>query len=275
MPNKPQDLPELAGDYSISKEQAAEFQRDGHILLRNLATPLEIADYRKVILEAREKYGQEATPLEQRDTYGKAFLKGMNLWPKDEGVAKFVLSRRFAKVAADLLGVNGVRVYHDQALLKEPGGGLTPWHQDQHYWPLDTDNTITLWMPLVDIPEEIGSMTFGSGSHRLGYLGDLAISETSDTVLANIIREKGITTHHDGAMSAGDATYHSGWTLHSAPGNPTPNMREVMTIIYFADGTRAGHADNANRANDLAGWLPGIKPGELAASPLNPVVYSR
>jgi hypothetical protein len=52
-------------------------------------------------------------------------------------------------------------------------------------------------------------------------------------------------------------------------------MREVMTIIYFADGIRAMEPDNPNRSDDLAGWLPGIKPGELAASPLNPVVWSR
>ena len=40
------------------------------------------------------------------------------------------------------------------------------------------------------------------------------------------------------AMAAGDASFHSGWTLHHAPGNATDRMRAVMTIIYFADGTR-------------------------------------
>ena len=59
---------------------------------------------------------------------------------------------RFAEVAARLLGVEGVRLYHDQGLFKEPGGGPTPWHQDGYYWPLDTERTITLWMPLVDVP---------------------------------------------------------------------------------------------------------------------------
>ncbi len=48
-----------------------------------------------------------------------------------------------------------------------------------------------------------------------------------------------------------------------------------MTIIYYADGTRVGHADNKNRQNDLAGWLPGLKPGDIAASELNPLLYSR
>ena len=34
---------------------------------------------------------------------------------------RFTLARRFAKIAADLMGVEGVRIYHDQALFKEPG----------------------------------------------------------------------------------------------------------------------------------------------------------
>ena len=69
------------------------------------------------------------------------------------------------------MGVDGVRLYHDQALYKEPGGGFTPWHQDQTYWPLDTTHTITMWMPLLDIPPNVGSMRFASGSHAFGNLG--------------------------------------------------------------------------------------------------------
>ncbi|MEJ7661127.1 MAG: phytanoyl-CoA dioxygenase family protein [Hymenobacter sp.] len=92
----------------------------------------------------------------------------MNLWRADEGVRRFVLARRFARLAADLLGVENVRIYHDQALFKEPGGGPTPWHQDQYYWPVDTTNTITMWMPLVDIDVAMGMLTFASGSHRQG-----------------------------------------------------------------------------------------------------------
>jgi ectoine hydroxylase-related dioxygenase (phytanoyl-CoA dioxygenase family) len=190
-------------------------------------------------------------------------------------VRRYTLARRFAKVAAELMGVDGVRIYHDQALFKEPGGGPTPWHQDQHYWPLDTDNTVTLWMPLVDLPAHIGSMTFGNATHKLGYLGDMPISDDSEKMIADFIRERGISTHHYGAMNAGDATYHAGWTLHGAPGNPTKKMREVMTVIYFADGTRITEPNNENRWQDLRSWMPGCQPGELAASELNPLVYRK
>jgi Phytanoyl-CoA dioxygenase (PhyH) len=188
------NVPELAADYGVSPEHVSQFQRDGHILLRRVATPEEVAAYRTIILNARETHGAERTPLEQRDTYGKAFLKGMNLWTKDEGVRRFVLARRFGKIAAELLGVQGVRVYHDQALIKEPRGGITPWHQDQHYWPLDTSNTVTMWMPLTDVTPEMGTLRFATASHSEGYLGDLPIGNESEARLEALIRVRAFTT---------------------------------------------------------------------------------
>lgn len=271
----PVTLPALYSPYPVTAAQAAQFRRQGHILLRGVAAPDEIAAYRDVILTARELHGADRTPLAQRDTYGKAFLKGMNLWPKDDGVSRFVLARRFGQVAADLLGVDGVRIYHDQALLKEPGGGLTPWHQDQHYWPLDTDHTVTMWMPLVDLSPDMGVMRFASGSHREGYLGDLPISDDSEQVLLRFIEERGYQIAPGVAMAAGDATFHYGWTLHGAPGNTTSRTREVMTIIWFADGARVTEPDNFNRRRDLERWMPGLQPGDLAASELNPLVFRR
>ena len=268
-------LPELDTDYPLTPAQVAQFQRDGHVLLRGVGSEEEVAAYRPVILEARDKYGAEAAPLAQRDTYGKAFLKGLNLWPEDEGVRRFVLARRFAKIAADLLGVDGVRIYHDQALLKEAGGGITPWHQDQHYWPLATDNTITMWMPLVNVTPGMGTMHFASGSHREGYLGDLPISDQSESKFEQFIQEHGYTRVPGSEMAAGDATFHYGWTLHGAPGNSSHQTREVMTIIWFPDGTRLGPLDNANRVKDRDRWLPGLEPGDLAASELNPLVFKR
>ncbi len=268
-------LPDLAAGYDVSSEQVAEFQRKGHILLRRVASSEEVAAYRSVILAAREQFGAERTPLEQRDTYGKAFLKGMNLWPKDEGVRRFVLAERFAKIAADLLGIEGVRIYHDQALLKEPGGGITPWHQDQHYWPLDTRNTITMWMPLVDVSPAMGTMRFAAGSHLDGYLGDMPISDDSEQRFEKHIQSRGYKIIPGVAMRAGDATFHYGWTLHGAPANATDRTREVMTVIWYADGARVTDPDNFNRQRDLERWLPGLKPGDLAISELNPLVFRR
>jgi Protein involved in biosynthesis of mitomycin antibiotics/polyketide fumonisin len=266
---------ELQTDYLLTEEHLHQYEQDGHLLLRQLATQPMIDYYRPLILSEVERLNQETRPLEERDTYGKAFLQIQNLWEQSEALKPFVFARRFAKVAAELMGVAGVRIYHDQALFKEPGGGHTPWHQDQIYWPVDTEKTITLWMPLVPIPEEVGSMTFVSGSHHRGYISKLEISDQSHKTLKQYIEAEALPQIEYGAMAAGDATFHAGWTLHSAPGNPTPHTREVMTIIYVADDTRVLEPDTNARKSDLEKWMPGLRGGDFINSPLNPVIYRK
>jgi ectoine hydroxylase-related dioxygenase (phytanoyl-CoA dioxygenase family) len=265
-------LPSLDATVTIPREQTEAFRRSGHALVQNILSPREVAIYREVINDAAYRYNTETRKLEERDTYGKAFLQIMNLWEQDEAVKNFTLAKRFGKIAADLLGVANVRIYHDQALYKEAGGGFTPWHQDQYYWPLSTDNTVTMWMPLVDITEDMGMLTFASGSHQSGFVENIAISDESEAVLEKFIHEKGYEVSRAKTMQAGDATFHYGWTLHSAPGNRSDKMREVMTVIYFADGATVTEPKNKHQEADRQRWLQGLAPGSLAASALNPLV---
>lgn len=275
MEHEPHLLPALDDGYALTDGQMEDYRKNGHIMLRGVLSGDEVKAYRPVIGDVVRRYNNQTKPLHERDTYGKAFIQIGNLWKKSAALERFTLARRFAKIAAGLMGVDGVRLYHDQALFKEPGGGHTPWHQDQIYWPLDTDKTITMWMPLVPIPEEVGSMTFASGSHEIGYINKMVISDESHRTLAQYIEGKGFEKVTYGAMAAGDATFHAGWTLHSAPGNPTDQMREVMTVIYYADGTKVAEPDSNARKNDLDAFLPGLRGGQPAVSELTPLVYSR
>lgn len=265
-------LPALDNFVSLKNEQIENFRRDGHTLVKNILAPEEAALYRDVINEAAYQYNTEKRKLEERDTYGKAFLQIMNLWEHDADVRKFTLAKRFAKIAADLLGVENVRIYHDQALYKEAGGGFTPWHQDQYYWPLSTTNTVTMWMPLINITEEMGMLTFASGSHQSGFVENIAISDESEALLQKFVEERGYPISRAKTMQAGDATWHYGWTLHSAPGNRSAQTREVMTIIYFADGATITEPKNEHQEADRQRWLQGLAPGSKAASALNPLV---
>jgi len=265
-------LPSLDNLVPVPGQQVADFRSNGHVLIKNILEPFEVASWRAVIREAAYTYNTEKRRMEDRDTYGKAFLQVMNLWEADQRVRAFTLARRFAHIAAQLLGVESLRVYHDQALYKEAGGGLTPWHQDQYYWPLSTDKTITMWMPLVDITEDMGMLTFASGSHREGRVGNIAISDESEHLLEEHIARQGYPIHRENSMQSGDATFHYGWTLHSAPGNQSSLTREVMTIIYFADGATVTTPVNVHQENDRQRWLQGLEPGSPAASGLNPLV---
>ena len=268
-------LPALDSLYDVGAKAIKDYRRDGHVVLRGVCSPDEIDAYGPVIKDAAFRYNRETRPLEERGTYGKAFLQVPNIWTKDDAVARFVLAKRFAKIAADLLEVDSVRLYHDQALFKEAGGGRTPWHQDMYYWPLDTDRTITMWMPLVEVTAEIGSMSFASGSQKLGFLGEYAISDESERAFAEMLEDKELEVDTHGALAAGDATFHDGWILHAAPPNPTGTLRAVMTIIYFPDGTRVSTPTGPAQEFDLKIWLRGLAPGDLAAGELNPLLWSR
>lgn len=272
LPMKTIELPQLLANYEVSEANRERYQNDGHILLKGILAPHELNAYRQAIVEASARYNTEKRKLQDRDTYGKAFLQIMNLWEVDTQVRQFTLAKRFGQIAADLMGVEKVRLYHDQALFKEAGGGHTPWHQDQYYWPIDTTNTITMWMPLVDISVEMGMLTFASGSQELGFLGNLAISDESESRLGDIVKEKNYAISQAKTMTAGDATFHSGWTLHNAPANTSDMMREVMTIIFVADGAKVAPPLNKNQEADRIKWLDGLPVGNLIDSRLNPVV---
>lgn len=170
-------LPDLSEAYPLTADQIDAYQRDGHLLLRGVCSPNEVAAYRPILTETVHKNNPHTRKLEERDTYGKAFIQVGNLWTREEKARPYVLARRFAHIAAQL-------------------------------------------------------------------------------------------------MQAGDATFHAGWTLHSAPGNSSDTDREVMTVIYYANGTYIMNPpDNPSRWNDLKHCHPGVQPGEPAVSELNPLLY--
>ncbi len=270
MTNVQHDRPDFVTPFALGAELITEFDRKGHALVEGLATAADVAAVRPAIEETAERIRWDRRPIAARDTYGKAFIQAANLWQHDETVARFTLAPRFASVAAALLGVGGVRLYHDQALLKEPGGGPTPWHQDQFYWPLDNDATVTMWMPLVDVLDPVEGMTFGNGTHRMGDLGGGAISDESERRFDALVRDRGIALHAYRNLRAGDATFHRGWTLHRASANPTARMRPAMTVIYFADGTRVAKPQNPSQEFDRQLWLGGLEAGALVDGAGNP-----
>lgn len=272
-------FPQLDATYAVPQHKIDSIRQNGHVTLRGVCSADETEPYREVIAEEveRRKAGARGgifnTPVAERnDTRAKAFLQMENLWEDREELRGFSLAPRFGRIAAELLGVPKVRLYHDQALFKEPGGGHTPWHQDQFYWPLETDTTITMWMPLTDMGSEMGTLVFASGTHKDGPLANIGISDHSEETYKTLCKERDLPLAIS-ELNAGDCTWHYGWTLHKSPGNVTDRMRQIMAVIFVADGTRITEPVNEKQPGDLAKWLPGQQPGERVGSPLNPIVY--
>ena len=262
----------LEEPFLLSTEQINFFRHNGFVKLKNVFSPEAIAYLNTTISNEVQRLNTQHLPMEERDTYGKAFLQIMNIWTKSEPVKEIVFSKRLAKIATDLLGVSGVRLYHDQALYKEPHGGITPWHADQYYWPLANDSTVTVWIPLQETPLEMGPLEFSSQSFKLTTGRDKEIGDESQQVLKETLAREGFK-HVIEPFEIGEVSFHKGWLFHRAGANNTDKMRSVMTMIYMDKDMHLKQPENKNQIVDWETWCPGAEVGKQIDTPINPILY--
>lgn len=264
---------ELHETFSLTQEQIDFYQKNRYIKLKEILNQETVEFFNEAITKQVNSMNQEQTALEERTTYGKAFLQLFNLWLENEVVKELIFSKRIAKIASDLMQVNGVRLYHDQALFKEAGGGITPWHADQYYWPLATDKTITAWIPLQATPLEMGPLEFSAGSHTIVDGRELEIGDESESFIQKNLKVTDFK-HIIEPFDVGEISFHSGWVFHRAGANVTNEMRKVMTIIYMDKDMKLKQPENKNQENDWLTWCPDAKVGEIINSPINPILYT-
>jgi ectoine hydroxylase-related dioxygenase (phytanoyl-CoA dioxygenase family) len=262
----------LDANYSVTPAQVKYFSENGFIKIKNIFDA-SVIDYMNIVISKEvDRLNNQQIPLEERDTYGKAFLQIMNLWTHTEVVKDIVFSKKIAQIATGLMQTTGVRLYHDQALFKEPKGGHTPWHADQYYWPLDTENTVTAWIPLQATPLNYGPLEFSAGSNKLTAGRDKQISDESQAFLEAELKRHAFN-HVVEPFDVGEISFHRGWLYHRAGPNVSGNMRKVMTMIYMDIDTVLKSPENHNQQADWDTWCPGATVGEVINTPLNPVLY--
>ncbi len=258
--------------FQVSEEARRYYNENGCVKLKNVLSPEILAKYGEEITSKTKELNALHLPMEERSTYQKAFLQVMNLWRESELVKEFVFSKRLAGIAAQLLGTDSVRLYHDQALYKEPSGGITPWHADQFYWPLESDKTVTVWIPLQATTLDMGPLEFSLKSQHFTFGRDLPISDESEQKIQDALANKGFEILRE-PFDLGEVSFHAGWTFHRAGPNKSERPRGVMTIIYMDGEMKLKAPENENQQLDWDTWCPGAKIGEVIDTPLNPVLY--
>src|SRR3954469_10481389 len=179
--------------YPLDDASVLRFRDDGFIRLPNVLSPETLAEYAPDISRVVDENNRlKDIPLEKRTLYDQAFVQVTNIWTRNQHVRELAFSKRLARIAAELMGTRGVRMWHDQALYKEPSGGFTPWHVDQHYWPMASSHSVTAWIPLQPVPIEMGPLCFGRGSHRRRIGHDLEISLESEQEIREAVKKEKI-----------------------------------------------------------------------------------
>ena len=71
---------ELNTTIELSEAQIAFFQKNNFIKIKEVLSPDTITHFNSFITAQVDAMNSEQSPLDQRDTYGKAFLQLFNLW---------------------------------------------------------------------------------------------------------------------------------------------------------------------------------------------------
>jgi phytanoyl-CoA hydroxylase len=231
----------------VTTDQIERYRRDGFLVIENFLTPLELAEWRSAVEQAiaerdgvkipgtEIKTGNDDGINKDTDYYANVFDQLINLWQTNERVRKLMKSAELGKVAAQLSGATGIRIWHDQALFKRPWANPTALHLDVPYWSFSAPNAISLWVALDDATQANGCLYFLPGTHRKTDYRDIGITSNMKaifTVYPELERVEAVAV----PMKAGCASFHNGLCIHGAGPNLTPRPRRAMTCAYMPEG---------------------------------------
>jgi len=234
----------MSATLPVDTSQVETFQRDGVVLLRGLLSPEEVETLRAGV----ERNLTDLSPLGMNATKpGEpgAFVEDFRNWQRIPEYEQVFRSSALAAAGAALTRSDGVRLFHDHLLVKEPGTlDRSPWHQDQPYYCIDGSQTVSFWIPL-DPVERPSTLEFVAGSHAEGkwYMPRSFVKGTAMVFDEGALEEvPDVEADREAfpivgwAMEPGDAVAFNMLTLHAAAGSPT--RRRVVSLRLIGDDVR-------------------------------------
>jgi hypothetical protein len=268
MPSDSELENELSTPYILIEDHLLAFRRDGFIRLPNVLSPGAVVRLRQELIRLLNKTFPESNRTNR-------FLSLEMMWLESAIIRRYVLSPRIAKISADLLSVKSVRLYHDNALSKEPGCGRTPWHYDDHHFPLETNDVVTAWMPAQPVPLAMGPLSFAKPVSVFNLVKNINFNKNDtsyDKKVTEVFKANNVDIDSK-PFKIGEASFHHNLSFHTAEGNKTSQSRIVLANTYFADGARVVK-EPTMVSGDWQKFIPGVNPGGIVASKLNPVCWT-
>ena len=268
---------------AISKSQYDFYQDNGFVVIENFLNGEELEDWRQAMGEAlRErngnkfpkrtiKVGDDDGINDDADYYSNVFDQIINLWQTNSRMKALMLDARIGKMAADLANVNGIRIWHDQALVKRPWANPTAWHLDTPFWSFSSREALSIWIALDDATVENGCLHFIPGSHKKPTFQTPGITKNMQAIFEYypyFVSAQPFAA----CMKAGSASFHNGLCIHGAGANMTPGFRRAMTCAFMPDGSVYNGITNVLPAD----YTNGLKVGDVLNNDAhNPLIYRR
>ena len=229
----------------LTSEQIAFYRENGYIVI-DFLRPEELETWRRHVGDAVAQRDGRVTAggprsadrvIDEESSYfDKVFVHRQNLWTDHAGMRELMFDPRLGKMVSRLAGVDGMRIWHDQALIKQPWANPTGWHLDNPYWSYSSRDAITIWVALDDATLKNGCLYFLPGAHKTATFDNSGIGPNISD-LFEIYPQWAELESVAAPMKAGSCSFHNGLMPHGAGANMTPGTRRAMTCGYMPDGS--------------------------------------
>lgn len=269
-----------------SAQEKDFYRENGFLSVPEFLTGAELAAWREAVDAAIDARGQQrfsfasaeaadiasqAPDSEEQKYYDQVFTQRVNLWQTHEPMKDLLFQADLGRFAGELAGVGGLRIWHDQALVKEAYANPTAFHLDVPYWSFTSPDAITIWIALDDASIENGCLYYVPASHKAQKFDNVGIGRELGA-LFEVYPEWRDVPAIPCPVPAGGAVLHNGLTFHGAGANMTPGRRRAMTCAYMPDGAVFNGQVNVLPPEYLATLTVG---DVLDNERQNPLVYRR
>lgn len=207
----------------LSAAECAAYRRDGFVRAGRI-----FDDRRFDLVRRRIRHRLDHLPA------GIDGEKMLNWHLCDRWLLRLALRPEIIDRVIGLIGPH-VALFNTRILSKPPAGGRdVPWHQDAPYWPLDPPIVTTFWLAIDDVTQANGAMRMLPGMHRQGRLEHVPVAAGAhvfDEEIRSDLVDEGQAVLL--TMTAGEASFHDGFTPHSSGANRTGERRSAFIARYI------------------------------------------
>ncbi|WAG80930.1 phytanoyl-CoA dioxygenase family protein [Metapseudomonas furukawaii] len=267
--------------FELAPELIEDFQRDGAVCIRQLFTDEEVELLERGIEENLANPSERAKVASREDDPGWFFEDFCN-WRENDHYRRFIFESRVGAVAAQLMGCDSARLFHDHLLVKEPNTRQpTPWHQDQPYYNVEGRQNCSMWMPVDPVARE-STLEFVAGSHQGPWLMPRSFldhqarwfPEGTLADLPDIEADRSRWNILGWELEPGDAVFFHMLTLHASGGVGGDRRRRAFSLRFL--GEDMVHAPRQWKTSpEFPGLADELPAGAPMAHRLFPLVWPR
>jgi ectoine hydroxylase-related dioxygenase (phytanoyl-CoA dioxygenase family) len=221
-----------------SEQQIQQYREQGFVVVEGLLDAAELAHWRADHRSghqtpAGQRHPSTTNPTQTRSTPRSSPV--LNLRDLHPAMMQLIAHPVLGKWAGLLAGVDGIRIWQDQALVKQPYSNPTALHFDDPFWSFYSHDSVNMWLPLDDATLANGCLWYLPGTHKEARFELVDIDVNIGGIFKTYPQWKQLEAVPT-PCPAGSVIFHNGLIAHGAGPNMTPRPRRAMTAGYMPDG---------------------------------------